>query len=301
MLQFLLRLLSVLAVCACVWHTIVNNSDSMMCGGGGDESSSSSTTEGKNFSKSIVSTFFCTTVYEMRNNIEVIFMHRAGPKLRALALAPCFADESIVVPSSSVCQYADKRWFGMQSLRDALFLRFDAAAGPRMDVMQNDTEESMRIAAVEAYRTHYHDMSIVARETAGEQRAGLRRMYKSLDKVVETLIIDYETRALVVGSKFNAYWNNSMDKSIIIAPEAWAFTSKVLIARKADWMRLVEDNTDQIREKLGDHAAIHLEMTTNPRYSMPKMPEPTKSEKWALFAKEMLVLIGVVRGVASIA
>jgi hypothetical protein len=290
MLQFLLRLLSVLAVCACVWHTIVNNSDSIC---GGDES-----TEGKNFSKSIVSTFFCTTVYEMRNNIEVIFMHRAGPKLRALALAPCFADESIVVPSSSVCQYADQRWFGMQSLRDALFLRFDAAAGPRMDVMQNDTEESMRIAAVEAYRTHYHDMSIVARETAGEQRAGLRRMYKSLDKVVETLIIDYETRALVVESKFNAYWN-SMDK--LIAPEAWAFTSKVLIARKADWMRLVEDNTDQIREKLGDHAAIHLEMTTNPRYSMPKMPEPTKSEKWALFAKEMLVLIGVVRGVASIA
>ena len=263
MMSHFLRLLflSVLAICACVLHTAVNNYDTMCGGGGSDESTTTTTNVGKNFGKSIAF-FFCTTVYEMRNNNNNNFGVIFCPKLRALALAPCFADENIVVTPSSVCQYADKRWFGMQSLRDALFLRFDAAAGPSMDMIQNDTEESMRIAAVEAYRTHYHDMSIVARETAGEQRSGLRRMSKSLDKVVESLLFnDYETRALVIGSKFNAYWNSS---SSSIAPEAWAFTTKILIARKSDWMLLVEDNTDQIREKLGNHAAIHLEMTTNP-------------------------------------
>ncbi len=260
-------------------------------------------------------------------DLELKLTHRADRALKTLAYTLCELKNENATPTTAwqyaekqwfglqslrialshtlnvTCQLADERWFGMQSLRYTLFVKFDAAARPRVETITNSMEESMRAAAVKAFQAHFHDMNMVAKETANEQRSGLRQMSGALDKLVESLILNSEIRALVAKSKHNTFWMMlSKSSSSEITPETWAFVAKMLSARKNDWMRMMEEDSDKIREKLSSFTAIHLELSTNPRYNnQPKMPEPTKSEKWAQFATEILVLLGSVRVLACFA
>ena len=238
--------------------------------------------------------------------------------IRKMAIGLCGADESATI-GTAVCQhtrelwysscteeetgatsfvmracaYADERWFGMKRLRDALFADFDAIVSPRIHALQSEIEQNMREAAVHAYQTHFHDMNIVDREVSKEQQAGLGRVMKVLDNSIETLLHNHNNApTIILASKHNAFW---MPRRESIAPETWAFVFKVLNARSFEWLVLKQEESEQLRERLRSFPVIHLEMSTNPRFKRPGMPQRTELEKWSQYANEMLLILGSVK------
>lgn len=294
MLLLLLRFASALAMCACVWFAMVGHSKEWMCGAKRESIVCFATVNGSQdveirLTRRVFQLAHAICIIADENNSTVWqYADKHLPGLHTLR-------HTLSLHLHPACQFADREWFGMQHLRDTLYRRFDALAEPRMETIQEDIEESMHLAAVQAFRNHFHDMTVVAEETADEKQMGMRKVSQALDKTIESVILSTETATLVGRSKYNALWTSDANNGITM-PQTWAFVAKELSARKNDWMHTMEAECDKIRKQLSSFNTLHVEMRT--RFAKPQMPEPTDSEKWSQFATEMFVLLGSIRVLA---
>lgn len=220
--------------------------------------------------------------------------HKAGRAARWFVYSVCAPDEYMMIRAA--CKPVDDLYFDMELLRNALFAQYDQEAGPRVEMIKQQIEEDMRVSAVAAWKSSFYDMSAVAEQVIHEQRKGLHLVSRKLEAAIQTMLSDSErTIPMIRASKFNTLWIEPASAAMAtFAPETVAFVAKALNVRKITWMQQIEEETDAVRTKLRSPAELSHEMSTNPRFKAPKMPELTRSEKWAQFSKEMLVLLGSV-------
>ena len=227
----------------------------------------------------------CVWLHHDRDSARIL-----SSKARKLAYAMC-APANPNAPLLTVCQYADEKWFGMQSLRSTLHSVFDHATVPVMKREIKLMEEGMRFKAANAFKTNYNDMRVVAAITAAEKREWVLHMSDRLDHIVHDCQSTGLIGHILDRSKHNSYWSRSATNSTITG-ESWIFSSRVLIGRRHTWLLQFEAAVETVREQLQHPGAILKEIDTNKFF---KTPQLSKKDEWTLAAKQMLIMVGAVR------
>jgi hypothetical protein len=211
-------------------------------------------------------------------------------KVRKLAYWAC-TPANPNAPLLTVCQYADKKLFGMQSLHSALHSAFDHATVPVMKREIKLMEEGMRFKAANAFKNNYNDMRVVAAITAAEKQEWVLQMSERLDHIVHDCQSTGLVGHLLVRSKHNSYWSNSATDTTITG-ESWVFANRVLIGRRHTWLLQFETAVEAVREKLQHPGEILKEIDTNKYF---KTPQLSKTDELELSVKKMLIMVGAVR------